>query len=130
MMFCAAPLPSLQLFMLGASTIFCVAVIAWTVVISPSSMPNLSWTTLAIGARQFVVQEALEITFMEGSKVELFTPITNMGASAEGAEMITLWAPALRWGWHFSMVVKTPVDSITVWTPQAPHPMLAGSLSA
>jgi hypothetical protein len=56
---------------------------------------------------------------MEGSKVSLFTPITNIGASAEGAEMITLWAPALRWGWHFSIVVKTPVDSITVWTPQA-----------
>ncbi len=29
--------------------------------IKASTMPNLSWMTLARGARQFVVQEALEI---------------------------------------------------------------------
>merc|ERR1740116_256810 len=46
----------------GPSTVSCVAVIACTVVIKPSTMPNLSWMTLVIGARQFVVQEALETT--------------------------------------------------------------------
>ena len=32
------------------------------VVISPLTMPNSSWSALAIGARQLVVQDALEIT--------------------------------------------------------------------
>ena len=52
-------------------------------------MPYLSLITLARGARQFVVQEALETTCRLGSYFSWFTPITNMGASAEGAEMIT-----------------------------------------
>merc|ERR1719401_886768 len=46
----------------GPSTVSCVAVIAWTVVMRPSTMPNLSLTTLDRGAKQFVVQEALETT--------------------------------------------------------------------
>ena len=37
-----------------------VAVVACTVVIKPLTMPKLSCTTLAIGARQLVVQLALE----------------------------------------------------------------------
>ena len=45
----------------GPSTVFWVAVVAWTVVINPSTIPKLSWITLAKGARQLVVQEALEI---------------------------------------------------------------------
>ena len=44
---------------LGPSTVFCVAVTAWIVVISPSSIPKLSFKTLATGARQLVVQDAL-----------------------------------------------------------------------
>lgn len=44
---------------LGPSTTFCVAVKAWMVVMRPSTMPNLSFMTLARGARQLVVQEAL-----------------------------------------------------------------------
>ena len=87
-------------------------------VIRPSTMPNSSFMTLAKGARQFVVQEALDTTFRscnqsiskpdrdvhavisatggretEGTHTLVyfswFTPHTNMGASAEGAEMIT-----------------------------------------
>merc|ERR1719453_1610957 len=42
----------------GPSTVSCVAVIACTVVIRPSTMPNLSFTTFASGARQFVVHDA------------------------------------------------------------------------
>jgi len=45
----------------GPSTVFCVAVVEWTVVIRPSTIPNLSLMTLANGARQLVVQEAFEI---------------------------------------------------------------------
>ena len=45
----------------GPSTVFCVAVVEWMVVMRPSTMPNLSWMTLAMGARQLVVQDAFEI---------------------------------------------------------------------
>jgi hypothetical protein len=41
--------------------VFWVAVVAWTVVIKPSTIPNSSWITLARGARQLVVQDAFEI---------------------------------------------------------------------
>jgi len=34
----------------------------WIVVIRPRLMPNVSSSTLATGARQFVVQDAFEIT--------------------------------------------------------------------
>jgi hypothetical protein len=57
--------------------------------------------TLARGARQLVVQLALETTlWFLGSYLSWLTPITNMGASAEGAEMITFLAPALMCAWH------------------------------
>ena len=46
--------------------------------------------TFAKGARQFVVHEALETTSMLLlSYFFSLTPITNMGASADGAEMTT-----------------------------------------
>ena len=41
-------------------SVFWVAVVEGTVVIKPSTIPNLSFSTLAIGARQFVVQDAFE----------------------------------------------------------------------
>jgi hypothetical protein len=48
-----------------------------------------------------VVQLALETTLSAlGSYFPSFTPITNMGASAEGAEMMTFFAPALMCAWH------------------------------
>ena len=49
--------------------------------------------TLATGARQLVVHEALDTTVMSGVYLSWLTPITNMGASPEGAEMITFLAP-------------------------------------
>ena len=60
MMFCEAPRPPLQSLPLGPSTVFWVAVAACTVVIRPSRIPKLSLITLARGARQLVVQEALD----------------------------------------------------------------------
>merc|ERR1719291_741808 len=64
MMFCDAQRPPRQSFppREGPSTVSCVAVMACTVVMRPSTMPNLSWMTLVSGARQFVVQEAFETT--------------------------------------------------------------------
>ena len=59
MMFCEAVRPSRHAFALGPSTVFCVAVYAWIVVMSASTMPNLSLITFASGARQLVVHDAL-----------------------------------------------------------------------
>ena len=50
-----------------------------------------------------------------------------MGASAEGALMMTFFAPPLRWAEAFSVVVKTPVDSTTISAPLSDHGMVDGS---
>src|SRR6185369_2727580 len=61
MMLIAAARPPFQSFFDGPSTVFCVAVYEWTVVMRPSATPKpsfrMTWTT---GARQFVVHDALE----------------------------------------------------------------------
>ena len=44
----------------GRSRICWSFVYAWIVVMKPDSIPHASFSTLATGARQFVVQEALE----------------------------------------------------------------------
>merc|ERR1719375_617580 len=46
----------------GPSTVSCVAVMACTVVMRPSTMPNFSCTTLVSGARQLVVHDAFDTT--------------------------------------------------------------------
>ncbi len=60
MMFSRMPRPPRQSLLLGPSTVFCVAVVACTVVIRPRLMPHLSFSTLATGARQLVVHDAFE----------------------------------------------------------------------
>ena len=63
---------------------------------SPSTMPKWLWMTLAKRAKQLMVQEAL-LTILRMLLYFLwFTPITNMGALAEGAEMMTLLAPPFK----------------------------------
>src|SRR6476646_5113524 len=61
MMFSRMPRPPRQSLFDGPSTVFCVAVAACTVVIRPRLMPHLSLSTLARGARQLVVHDALEM---------------------------------------------------------------------
>mmetsp|Transcript_38799 Transcript_38799/g.84984 ORF Transcript_38799/g.84984 Transcript_38799/m.84984 type:complete len:211 (-) Transcript_38799:274-906(-) len=98
----------------GPSTVSCVAVMACTVVIRPSMIPKLSLMTFASGARQFVVQEALETTVRSLVYFSWLTPITNIGtASLGGAEMMTFLQPPLMCSEAFSCAVKTPVDSHT-----------------
>lgn len=63
MMLFVTLLPERQSFFAGASTVFCVAVVACTVVIKPSTIPNLSLMTFARTARQLVVHEAFEICY-------------------------------------------------------------------
>src|SRR5215469_9057493 len=130
MIFVAAARPPRQSFLEGPSTVFCVAVIACTVVIRPSTMPNLSCTTLARGARQLVVQEALETTVISFRYPSWLTPMTNIGASFDGAVITTLRAPALRWAPAFSRVVKTPVDSTIYSAPHAAQGISAGRWAA
>src|SRR3954469_21758441 len=60
MMFMYALRPPRQSFLLGPSCVGCVAVTAWIVAIRPSVRPKLSLITFAIGARQFVVQDAFD----------------------------------------------------------------------
>merc|ERR1719440_2192433 len=98
----------------GPSTVSWFAVIACTVVMRPSAMPNLSWITLASGARQFVVHDALLTTSMSDVYSVLFTPITNIGTSSfGGAEMITFLQPPPRCRPAFGLSQNTPVDSHT-----------------
>src|SRR6266849_6505680 len=64
----------------------------------PLTIPKLSSSTLAIGATQFVVQEALDRMWCAaGSYASSLTPITIvMSSSLAGAEMMTFFAPASR----------------------------------
>ena len=88
----------------GPSCRFWSCVYAWIVVIRPFSMPNVSLSTFAIGARQFVVQDAFEmIVCLAGSYLSSLTPMTIvMSSFLAGAEMMTFLAPsstcALRLG--------------------------------
>src|SRR6188474_51959 len=81
MMFSRMPRPPRQSLFDGPSTVFCVAVAACTVVIRPRLMPHLSLRTLAIGARQLVVHEALEMIAWPLYSA-WFTPNTNIGVSS------------------------------------------------
>ena len=60
-MFALTARPPRQSLLEGPSTVFWVAVVAWIVLIKPSTMPKLSFMTFARGAKQLVVQDALEI---------------------------------------------------------------------
>uniref|UniRef100_A0A8C0SCV6 Uncharacterized protein n=1 Tax=Canis lupus familiaris TaxID=9615 RepID=A0A8C0SCV6_CANLF len=79
-------LPTVLAAPVEAGMMFWVAVMAWTVVMRPSTMLKWSWMTVARGAKQLVVQEALLTILRELSYFLWFTPITNMGASAEDGD--------------------------------------------
>ena len=85
-------------------------VYAWIVVMSPLTMPNSSSSTLAIGARQFVVHEALEMTsWLPESYCRSLMPMTIvMSSFFAGAEMMTFLAPASRCARALVASVKWP----------------------
>ena len=64
-----------------------------TVVINPLSIPKLSFNTLDIVARQFVVHDAADIILSVDFKIFSFTPKTMLIAFDTGAETITFFAP-------------------------------------
>lgn len=96
MMLVAAVRPPRQSLFDGPSTVFWVAVYECTVVMRPSTMPNLSLMTLANGAKQLVVHDALLRMLIDGLYVFSLTPHTNIGASADGAVMMTFLAPPFK----------------------------------
>ena len=63
--------------------------------IMPDSMGARSFSALAMGARQLVVQEAAEMMVSSLVRVVWFTLYTMVGRSLPaGAEMTTFFAPA------------------------------------
>ena len=74
----------------------------------------MSLRTLATGARQFVVQDALDTICCDPSSRWSLTPTTMVASTPlPGAEMMTFLAPPLRCALAASVLVKTPVDSMT-----------------
>ena len=94
----------------------------------PSSMPKLSRTTLVIGARQLVVQEALEMMVSVFCKSLSFTPNTTVRTPSPfpGAVMRTFFAPAVKCPCAFSACVNNPVASIAISAPSSFHGNAAG----
>jgi len=75
-----------------------------------------------MGAKQFVVQDAPEITVSVPSKISWLVLNTTVFISpVAGAEITTLFAPALICNSAFSLSVKKPVDSMTTSTLCAPQ---------
>src|SRR3990167_4023634 len=112
----------------GPSTRFCSAVTPWIVVIIAFLIPNFSCITLATGATQFVVQEALLITSSPWYFSSL-TPKRNVGVSLPGAEITIFLPPAVMCLPASSFFVNRPVDSITTSIPKSFHGSFSGSFS-
>src|SRR5271154_3618923 len=98
----------------------------------PDWMPKVSLSTLTTGARQLVVQLALEMTWCAaGSYLSELTPSTRVMASwVAGAEMMTFLTVVPRWALALVASVKKPVDSTTISAPTEAQSSLAGSRSA
>ena len=99
-------------------------------VITPRSMPKLSLSTLAIGARQLVVHDAFEIDRLRrrSSRSSLTPSTTVMSSPLAGAEMITFLAPPSTCFRALSALVNNPVDSMTMSTPRSFHGSWPGPL--
>ena len=97
-------------------------------VIKPFTKPILSFNGLTKGAKQLVVQEALEITVSDDFNTLWLTPNTTVASTSlpPGAEMMTFLAPPFICAEAFSLVVKKPVHSNTTSTPNSPQGMSAG----
>src|SRR5271157_422170 len=98
----------------------------------PQTILKLSLRTFAIGARQFVVQEALEITLcFVGSYLSSFTPNTMvMSSLVAGAVMMTFFTGPRKCCFADSALVNLPVDSMTTCAPTDAQSSLEGSFSA
>src|SRR4051794_34582945 len=95
-------------------------------------MPKASRRTLAVGARQLVVQDALEMMWcFWGSYFSWLIPKARvMSGFFAGAEIRTFLAPAARCFSAADFSVNRPVHSSTTSTPRDFHGSAAGSFSA
>ena len=95
-------------------------------------MVNFWSITLAIGARQLVVHDALEmILWLDTSRDSSFTPIhTVASGSLAGAEITTQPAPELKCFDAPSLSTKCPVDSRAISVFRAFQGSCAGSAIA
>src|ERR1035437_4305365 len=102
------------------------------VVMMPETRPHVSRMTLTTGARQLVVQLALEMMLcFAGSYFFSLTPSTRvMSSLLAGAEMMTFFTVAPRCALALVPSVKWPVDSTTICAPTEAQSSLAGSRSA
>src|SRR4030067_2560203 len=98
------------------------------VVMKAFSIPNVSWRTLATGARQLVVQEALERTWcLAGSYVVSLTPRTMVvSGSVAGAEKMTFFTLPRMCLSASSFFLKVPGDSTTAQITSLSQGVFAG----
>src|SRR5919204_1046110 len=98
----------------------------------PRLIPNLSSSTLAVVARQFVVHDAFEMMrCLAGSYAFSLTPSTTVtSGSLAGAVMMTFLAPAAMCLLAVAVSRKIPVDSTTTSTRSSFQGSAAGSLIA
>src|SRR5438445_5070453 len=98
------------------------------VVMVPLTILKLSCTTLAIGDRQFVVQEALEtIWCLAGSYLSWLTPSTMVTSSFFAGAVMMIFFTGPRMCFLASLAsVKRPVDSITTCAPTEAQSSWAG----
>src|ERR1019366_1350782 len=98
----------------------------------PHTILKVSLMTLAMGARQLGVQEALEITWcLAGSYLSSLTPNTMERSSLlAGAVMMTSLTGPRRCCLAGSALVNLPVDSTTPCAPTDAQSSLEGSFSA
>ena len=88
-------------------------------VMVPATIPNVSFSTLATGARQFVVQEALEmmLCFCRVVGVVVHAEHKCGVRSVAGAEMMTFFTEPRMCFLASAPLVKRPVDSTTISAP-------------
>jgi hypothetical protein len=95
----------------------------------PLTRPVVSRITLTTGARQLVVQLALEMMLcLAASYLSWLTPRTRvMSSLVAGAEMMTFLTVAPRCALALAPSVKKPVDSTTICAPTSkPSPAWRG----
>ena len=73
-------------------------------------MPSLSFSAFTSGARQLVVQDALEMTVWLALSVLSLTPKTMVASTSlpPGAEMMTFFAPPFRCAPRFFLAGEKP----------------------
>src|SRR5438067_13081389 len=101
------------------------------VVMVPLMILKVSCTTLTIGAKQLVVQDAFEMTLcLLASYLSWLTHNTSVTSSfLAGAEMMTFFTGPRRCFFASLASVTHPVDSMTTCAPTPSHGNHAGSFS-